>query len=70
MVDTAIFLKLKPEKVSVDANGLSYSSRKEIAQVVGEVLESCDKVILAEAWSLASSLRKGEPYVPGWKACT
>ena len=70
LVDTAIFLKLKPEKVSVDANGLSYSSRKEIAQVVGEVLESCDKVILAEAWSLASSLRKGEPYVPGWKACT
>jgi len=70
LVDQAVFGKLKVNKVVIDNGYLTYESRKLVASTVAEVLEKCDKVVLSEAWSLASSMRKGERYVPGWKRCT
>jgi len=70
LVDQAVFGKLKVNKITVEDGYLTYASRKLVAETVSSVLEKCDKVILSEAWNLASSLRRRESYVPGWKRCT
>ncbi|NPA84498.1 MAG: CRISPR-associated endonuclease Cas1 [Crenarchaeota archaeon] len=70
LVDQAVFTKLKVEKLRVESGHLTYESRKRVAEAAGEVLERCDKAVLAEAWSLGSALKSGERYVPGWKRCT
>ena len=45
---------------------LDYDERREIANVVIKELDSMDSIIKREAWNLASAMRRGEPYIPGW----
>jgi len=57
-------------ELEVDGCSLTYSSRKALGEEIKKLLESCDKTLLAEAWNLASSMREGREYLPGWKGCT